>query len=168
MSCAVRLGRETSCGGSFPDEFVSILRMQDAAVSRNEKSIPLASVQDSLDSHIAAKQMSRLFEPCGGPARQDVLAATDCDTGSAGEDLSYKAWGARQEAKQRGKIPPEGNVASRAGREKLMGMAKCSMAKIDAPWSATVTTHVVVSITRPPRALSNDRGSQTARPVRLL
>ena len=50
--------------------------------------------------------MRRLFEPCGGVARQDVLAAADCDMDSDEEDLSSEAWAARQKAKKARKDSP--------------------------------------------------------------
>ena len=65
-------------GGAFPDAFASLLRMQNAALKTNGKSLLLASVQGSLDFPTVAKQMRRLFDPCGGvPSkmfwrRQDV------------------------------------------------------------------------------------------------
>ena len=69
-------------GWSHPHGHVSSVRMQIAAASRNEKSLLLASAQGSSGFLSAAKQMRRLFEPCGGVARQDVLAATDFDMDS--------------------------------------------------------------------------------------
>ena len=72
--------------GAFPDAFVSISRTQHAAVSRNGKSLLLSSVQGSLDFPIAANEKGRVFGPCGGAARQDVLAATDPNMGSEEED----------------------------------------------------------------------------------
>ena len=78
-------------GGAFPDASVSILRMQNAALSRNGKSLSLASVQRSLDFPTVAKQMRPLCEPRGGSARQAVLAATDSEMESEEEDLSYEA-----------------------------------------------------------------------------
>ena len=65
--------------------------MQNAAQSKSGKSLLLASVQGSLGIPIVAKQMRRLFEPCGGVAKQDVPAATDSDVDSDEKDLSYEA-----------------------------------------------------------------------------
>ena len=50
-------------GGEIPGGSVSILRMQNAALSRQEKSLELASVQGGLGSSGVAKQMGRLFGP---------------------------------------------------------------------------------------------------------
>ena len=83
--------------GGFPDEFVPILRMQHAPLPENGKSLVLDIIQIMLAFSVAARQMRRLFGPCGNEARQDVLLAADVDTAS--EDESGDAvWGAYREA----------------------------------------------------------------------
>ena len=53
-------------GGAFPHAFASLVCMRNAALKTNGESLLLASVRGSLDFPIVAKQMSRLFDPCGG------------------------------------------------------------------------------------------------------
>ena len=94
-------------GGAFPQAFVSILRMHDAALSRNEKSLLFANVQWCSAAIIqtdAAQQMRRLVDPCVGPARQDILSAADMDAKSDGKDLSYESRVAFRKAKEKGGI----------------------------------------------------------------
>ena len=43
------------------------------------------SLQGNSDVPAAAEQMCRLFGPCGGAARQDVLVSPDMDASSDGE-----------------------------------------------------------------------------------
>ena len=59
--------------------------------SENKQSHLLASAPGPSDFPIAGKQVRRLFGPCGGVARQDVLASTDFNMDSDGEDLAYEA-----------------------------------------------------------------------------
>ena len=58
---------------------MSILRMRNAALSRREKPLVLASVQGGLGCSDVAKQMRRLFGPGGVAARLDEPAAADAD-----------------------------------------------------------------------------------------
>ena len=51
-------------GGGIPEGSVSILQMKNAALSRQEKSLVLASVQGGLGSLDVAKQMRRLIGSC--------------------------------------------------------------------------------------------------------
>ena len=67
----------TLMGSGFPDAFVSVSRMQIAALSKNEKTIALASLGNTLACPQASAQMRRLFGPRGYASRQDVLAAQD-------------------------------------------------------------------------------------------
>ena len=77
-------------GGAPPDRFASILRMQNAGLSRNGKSLLPASVQRLSDLPLATKQMRRALNPCSRPARKDALSATDWDMDSGGEDPPYE------------------------------------------------------------------------------
>ena len=65
--------------------------MQRAALARDAKSLLLAGVQGSPDFPRVAKRIRRLFDPCGGPARQDALTATDMDAQSDEADPSHEA-----------------------------------------------------------------------------
>ena len=77
-------------GGGFPDEFVSVLRMQNAALTKNEKTLVLASLRNFLSLQSAPAQMRRLFGPCGYASRQDVLVAADMD--AAPEEEDFGVW----------------------------------------------------------------------------
>ena len=80
----------------FPDAFVPAPRTQNAALSKNGKTIALASLGNTLAFPQASAQMRRLFGPCGYASRQDVLAAQDMDTVSEEED--FEAWLADRKA----------------------------------------------------------------------
>ena len=66
-------------GLQFPGSFLSILRMQNAVIPRNEKSLVMASVRGSLDYPLVAKQMRQVSQPRGGAHRGDVLLFTTGD-----------------------------------------------------------------------------------------
>ena len=73
-------------GSGFPDEFVAVLRMQNAAPTKNEKTLVLASVGNTLAFQSVSAQMRRFL----GSSRQDVLVAADMDTVPEAED--FEAW----------------------------------------------------------------------------
>ena len=77
-------------GFGLPDEFASILRMQNAGLSKNEKTMVLASLRNTAASPNASPQVRRVFGPCGYASRQDVFAAQDMDTAS--EEGDFEAW----------------------------------------------------------------------------
>ena len=87
-------------GGYSADAFVSIPRMLVAALSRIGGYLFLASVQGSWDFLFVAKHMRRLSETCGGPARQEVSAATDCETESEEGEASFRDWAAYRRAER--------------------------------------------------------------------
>ena len=87
-------------GGYSADAFVSIPRMLVAALSRIEEYLFLASVQGSLGSPFAANHMRRLSKTCGGPARQDVSAATDCEAESEEGEAPFRDWAAYRGAER--------------------------------------------------------------------
>ena len=58
--------------------------LQNASHLRSEKSPVLASAQGNLGISAVAREMRRLFRPCGGVARQDVSAAAEADAGGVG------------------------------------------------------------------------------------
>ena len=106
-------------GTSFPFGSVSVLRMQNGAPPRNGKSLLPASGQGSSDFPIAARQKSRLFDPCGGPARQGVIAATDCYMESEEEDLPCAAWADFRGAKKARKGSIRGPRGKTGGAKKV-------------------------------------------------
>ena len=88
-------------GARFPNAFVSVLFMQNAALSRQEKSLVLASTLESLAYMDVAMTMRRLFGTCGGAARRNILVAEDADE-SLGSDKDQGAREAYRNAKNRG------------------------------------------------------------------
>ena len=77
-------------GSGSPDEFVSILCMQNAALSENEASLALAGMRNTLASPEVVRRMRRLFGPCGMAVRQDVLMAADLDAALEEKDYAAK------------------------------------------------------------------------------
>ena len=90
---------EDGDGSGFAKEFVSILRMQNAALPKNEISLVVARIRGALAFAAAGRQMRRLFESCGGAARQDFLIAVDADVSSEDEN-GDAAWLAYRNAKK--------------------------------------------------------------------
>ena len=91
-------------GGSFPDTIVATLRLQSASLPRANKSLALASVQETRGTAAAARQMGGFCGSTGYLSRQDALAATDMgkkDKNASGDD-DFEAMGAR-EISRRGK-----------------------------------------------------------------
>ena len=86
-------------GRAFAEIFASVLCMQKAPLPRAEKSLLLASVHGDLGIAADARQMRRLFGPCGVTALQDVLAAADLHAISTDDD-DYAAWVAHRKAKR--------------------------------------------------------------------
>ena len=52
---------EMEMGAGYPEQFVSVLRMDNAALSRHEKSLVMASCHRSLEFETASGNMRRLF-----------------------------------------------------------------------------------------------------------
>ena len=59
-------------GGAVPGSFVPILLARNAPLPRPVESPVMASAQGNLGIAAAARQMRRLFGPCGGADRRDV------------------------------------------------------------------------------------------------
>ena len=112
-------------GGAFRDGSVSILRMRNAALSRNEKSLLLAGVQGRLDFRNAAKRMRRFVDPCGRLARQNVFAATGMAARPDEEDPSYQPWVAYRDAKKKGEADRGNRAIISKGPIKLGGKDEC-------------------------------------------
>ena len=95
-------------GSGFPGEFVSVLCMQNAALSKNGKTLALASLGNTLAFPQVSVQMRRLLGHCGYASRQDVLVAQDLDTVSEEED--FEPWMAyRQAARAKKEGGEQGN-----------------------------------------------------------
>ena len=74
-------------GAGFPDEFASVLCMQNASLSKNERQLVIASVGASLSFAQVAAQMRRLFGNIGSSRNMDVLVAQDMDQVSDEDDF---------------------------------------------------------------------------------
>ena len=83
-------------GGGFPDEFVPVLCVRDAILSKNGRTLAIASLRDTLAFPEVSAQMRRLFGPCGYSFPQKPAA--DMDTVSEEED--FEAWAAHRKAKR--------------------------------------------------------------------
>ena len=70
---------EMQMGAGFPNAPASVLRMQNAALLRQEKSPALAGTRTSMASIGPAMTMRRSFRSCGGAGPQDILASGDAD-----------------------------------------------------------------------------------------
>ena len=99
-------------GGGWPGEFASDLSTHNSALSRGGESLSLASFRTTQASPVVSRQMRRLFGPCGGAARQDVLVPADLDA----------AWVAFRRAKrERGKGQGGRGSRKRAGGKQEEG-----------------------------------------------
>ena len=85
-------------GSGFPDAFVPAQCMQNAALTKNEKTLVSAISGNALAFPQASAQMPRMFGPCGYASRRDLLVAQDMDTVSEEEDC--EAWMAYRKARQ--------------------------------------------------------------------
>ena len=102
-------------GSGFRGAFVSVLRKTDAALSKHEKIMVLASLRNALAFPQVSAQMRRLFGPRGYTSRQDVLAAQGMDTASEEED--FECWLAFRKAKRasRGSGEPDERAKTEGG-----------------------------------------------------
>ena len=107
-------------GGRFPEAFVSILRMQNAAMSGREKSLATASVQGGLEFLDVAKQMRRLFGARGGVASQDLLLAAVAYL-SLNSAKDNDAWVVYGKAKKQSGRRSKGESRARTGKDKVKG-----------------------------------------------
>ena len=85
-------------GAGFPDEFVSVLCITNASLSKNEKQLIMASVGSSLSFVHVAAQMRRLFGNIGSSRDMDVLLAHDPALVSDADE--FEAWVAFRKAKR--------------------------------------------------------------------
>ena len=77
-------------GAASPEQFAPVIRAQNAALYRFEKSLISATVQGNAAFPLVAQQMRRFFGTCRGTARYDVLVAADTDA-SPEEEAIYEA-----------------------------------------------------------------------------
>ena len=96
----------TVMASGFPGASVSVLRMQNAALTENEKTMVLASLENALAFPQVSAQTRRLFGPYSYASRQDVLVAQDMDTASEDEDCeAWLAYGKAKRANSEGGEP---------------------------------------------------------------
>ena len=95
--------------------------MQNAAFSRAEKSLHLASVRGLAERPIAGTRMRRLFDPCVGPAREDILTAKDVDAQSDEEDSPYEARAASRKAEKKRRGAARKQNTNPQGANKIKG-----------------------------------------------
>ena len=93
-------------GMGFPDEFVSVLCISNASLSKNERQLVVASAGSSLRLGIVREQMRRLFGNIGSAQTGDVLVAQGLDQVSDEDD--FEAWVAYRKAKRAKKNSSDG------------------------------------------------------------
>ena len=77
-------------GGAFRGTVVSILRMQNAPLSRADKLLELASAQGNVGIAAEASQRRRFCGPTGNNARRDVSMTTEGEDASDADEID--AW----------------------------------------------------------------------------
>ena len=122
QNAAARMLRRSGC----PDEFVSILCMQNAALSKNEQALASASLRDTLALPGEPAQMRRLFGPRGHASRQDVPVAADMDTEQKGE-ISKHEW----HIAKRSALRARGKAVRIMGREKSERLLRKGAPRMD-------------------------------------
>ena len=108
---------EIQIGRDYPEQFASVLCMQDASFPRPEKSFILTGVQGNFAFPLAAKQMRRLLGPCVGAARRDVPVSADMDASSE-EEADYGARVAHRKMKRKCGKKGMGHVDGRKSENK--------------------------------------------------
>ena len=109
-------------GAGYPKAFASILRTQNAALARQEKSRVLASAQRGLKFMDVTATVRRLFGSCGGADRQDMLGTADAH-GPLGRETEQEACATYKKAK------------TRSGSQNDGGMRQCGERQSDRGWS---------------------------------
>ena len=88
-------------GAGFPEQLISKLRTNDAALSRKGKSLVMASSHKSLKFDEASANMRRLFGSRGGSGRIDALITGEA-VGPLGNDGDLGACLANKKAEEHG------------------------------------------------------------------
>ena len=119
-------------GVGSPDEFVSVLRISNASLSKNERQLVVASVGSSLRFGIVTEQMRRLFGNIGSAQTGDVLVAQGLDQVSDEDD--FEAWVAYRKAKRAKKNSSDGrshDFAPRYGTGEIKNAANYRTGEIN-------------------------------------
>ena len=80
-----------SMGAGFPDEYVSVLCLQNANLSKNERQLVMARVGSAFNFTTVTAQMRRLFGNVGSTANQDALVMEDAISESEEDDAEILA-----------------------------------------------------------------------------
>ena len=105
-------------GAGSPEQFVSILRMGDAALSRHEKTLVMASCRKSLRFKDASANMRRLLGSRGSESRQDALLSEEAaEPHASDEDMDILA-AHRKAKKTRGDGEKEGGYPEGVGTKR--------------------------------------------------
>lgn len=111
-------------GEAYPEAHVSKLFMKNASFSTLGTSLALGSVQGNLGVPAEAEHLHRLFGPCGGGARQDVLVFADLDA-SLEEENDFEALAAH--SKQKRKVGKSGGTIASRREEKVRSKGAVSL-----------------------------------------
>ena len=95
-----------SMGPGFPGEFASVLCMQNASLTKNERQLVIASVGSSLTFARVSAQMRRLLGNIGSSQNMDALAAQEMDNVS--DEENFETWAAYRKAKRAKKNSSDG------------------------------------------------------------
>ena len=94
--------------------------MQDAALSRQEKSLVLRGAQGGFGSSDVAQKMRRSFRPCVGAARRGVLVA-EYAVMPPGSDKDNEARVAYRKAEKQGDVKRKVERVPRTSKAKVKG-----------------------------------------------
>ena len=105
-------------GAGSGESYVPVFCMQDASPSKSEKSLIL-DIQGNFGFPSVAEEMSRLFGPGCGAARQDASVATAVGM-SSGEEGDFAIWVAHRDGKKkRGYM--SGRLATQKSKNNIKG-----------------------------------------------
>ena len=85
-------------GTGFPDEFASVLCIQNANLTKSERQLVMSGLSSSLDFGSVSAHMRRLFGNVGSAQNQDALVTPDFDTAS--DEENFEAWLAYRKAQK--------------------------------------------------------------------
>ena len=104
-------------GASCPDQFASILRMDNAALSRHEKSLVVASYYESLRFGYASANLRRLLGSRASGSRRDALLSEEAaEPRASNEDLDILSARGKPKEQGVGKKEEEGPLQKGRGQ----------------------------------------------------
>ena len=131
-------------GGGFPQRFVSILCMKNAALTENDKSLVLASIQGALAFAAARNRCVDFSGSRAGAARQDVLDAGDF-VAPPGEGNGRAAWFSYRSAGQKQDFVRKADGDAENAKIKVNVMVRSLTVLTDARGNAIGALRVTVS-----------------------